>query len=242
MRARGAPGSRHPLSRDRPACGRGRGGRGARRRHPARKAVRGLARRRRPDSRGGQKVGRPARRQLAFALVSAPRDDQAADRRGRHRRRDRGSLLRRQPRSALSSRRQGRGVGRGGAAREADVVVVQQGRGRRQPARLSRLWRDARDLVHERRGADRGDRGRRSAARGSKSTSIRSPFAATPVASRNSRRAGATFTDPWTRSRSPSAASSSSVRKARSRATTTRRMSACRPAPSRSSAIFRSTN
>ena len=42
---------------------------------------------------GRQESGRPARRQLAFALVSAPCHDQAADRRSRHRRCDRGSLL-----------------------------------------------------------------------------------------------------------------------------------------------------
>ena len=53
---------------------------GARRRHPARKAFRRLARRRRPDPCGRQEVGRAARRQLAFALVSAACDDQAADR------------------------------------------------------------------------------------------------------------------------------------------------------------------
>ena len=40
-----------------------------------------------------KKVGSAARGQLAFALVSVPRDHQAADRRRRHRRRDRGSLL-----------------------------------------------------------------------------------------------------------------------------------------------------
>ena len=34
---------------------------------------------------------------------------------------------------------------------------------RRQPARLSRLWRDARHMVHERRGAHRSDRRRRPA-------------------------------------------------------------------------------
>ena len=90
--------------------------------------------------------------------------DQAADRRRGGRQGDRGSFLRRQSRAALSPRRQGRGVGRGGAPREAGFVVVQQGRRRRQPARLSRLRRDARDLVHERRGADRSDFGRRSAA------------------------------------------------------------------------------
>ena len=93
MRARDASGSRHPLSGDRAACRRGRGGRCARRRHPARKAVRRFARRRRPDSRRSQEVGSAARNQLAVALVSVPRDDQAADRRRRDRRRDRGSFL-----------------------------------------------------------------------------------------------------------------------------------------------------
>ena len=46
-------------------------------------------------------------------------------------------------------------------AAEAGLVVVQEGERRRQPARLSRLRHDARHLVHERRGAGRGDQHRR---------------------------------------------------------------------------------
>ena len=44
---------------------------------------------------------------------------------------------------------------------EADILVVQEGGGWRQPARLSRLRRHARHLVPERRGAGRGDQRRR---------------------------------------------------------------------------------
>ena len=44
-----------------------------------------------------------------------------------------------------------------------ELMVVQEGRGRRQPARLSWLWRDARHLVHGRAQARRSDGGRRPA-------------------------------------------------------------------------------
>ena len=126
--------------------------------------------------------------------------------------------------------------------READVVVVQQGRRRRQPARLSRLRRDARNLVHERRGADRGDRGRRSAggARGRRAFDHHLPLRPRPVEARDA--LGRPSPIPGPRSRSPNAASSSSGRRARFRATTSSRMSGCRPAPSPPSAMFRSTN
>ena len=48
--------------------------------------------------------GKAAGDQLAAALVSAARDGQAADRRGRDRRHHRSALLRRQPRAAATSR------------------------------------------------------------------------------------------------------------------------------------------
>ena len=61
---------RHSLPRDGAPCRLRRSGRCARRRHSAGKALRRLARRRRPHPRGGRQVRRPARDQLAAALVS----------------------------------------------------------------------------------------------------------------------------------------------------------------------------
>ena len=57
---------------------------------------------------------RTAGDQLAARLVSLAQHRQAADRRRRDRRAHRGAFLRRQPRPALPSRRQGRGLARGG--------------------------------------------------------------------------------------------------------------------------------
>ena len=128
---------------------------------------------------------------------------EAADRRGRDRRSDRGALLRRQSRPTVSSRRQDRSVARGGGSAEADLLVVQEGRGRRQPARLSRLRRDARHLVHAGRGADRGDQRRRRDAghRGGPALDHRLPLSARACPS--SRPAGARFSDPWTQQPQP---------------------------------------
>ena len=112
---------------------------------------------------------------------------------------------------------------------------------RRQPARLCRLRRDARHLVHERRGADRSHLRHGRAARGWRSTSIPSPSAATSAACRNSRRAGAPSPIRGRCSRSRNAASSSSARTARSPATTTTTTSPCRRARSASSTRFRPT-
>ena len=53
------------------------------------------------------------------------------------------------------------GERRGRREAKARELVLQEGRGRRQPDRLSRLWHDAGHLVPQRRRADRGDRGGR---------------------------------------------------------------------------------
>ena len=66
-------------------------------------------------------------------------------------------FLRWQSWSPLPSRRQGRGLARGGREAEAGLVVVQAVGRRRQPPRLSRLRRHPRRLVHGRQGAARGD-------------------------------------------------------------------------------------
>ena len=184
---------------------------------------------------------RPPRHQLAARLVSLAQHGQAPDRRRADRRRHRGPFLRRQSRPALPSRRQGRGLARGGRAAEAGVVVVQEGRRRRQPARLSRLRHDARHLVPRRRGADRGDLHGRRDARASRSTSTRSPSAATPAACRSSRRGGARSPTRGRSSRSRNAASSSSAPTARSRATTTTITSPCRRGRIRRTRRCRST-
>ena len=81
----------------------------------------------RRDDRGDGRARQAARRQLAARLVPLAQHRQAAGRRGRDRRADRGAFLRRQPRPALPSRRQGRGLARGGRAAEAGVLVVQAG-------------------------------------------------------------------------------------------------------------------
>ena len=85
--------------------------------------------------------------------------------------------------------------------------MVQEGRRRRQPARLSRLRRDARHLVHGRRGADRGDQRRRRDAghRGRPALDHRLPLSR--AGCRNSRRAGARSPIPGRSSRSRNAAS-----------------------------------
>ena len=160
--------------------------------------------------------------QLAAALGGVARHRQAADRRGRDRRTGRGAFLRRQPRAALPPGRQGRGHPRGGRAPEADLLVVPARRRRRQPARLSRLRRDARHLVHGRRGAARGDlHGRRDARDRGRPACDRRPVA-TRAGSPGWRPAGAPSPTPGPCSRSRNAASSSSAATARSPATTTR--------------------
>ena len=92
---------------------------------------------------------------------------------------------------------------------------------RRQPARLSRLRRHARHLVHERRGAARGDLRRRRDAghRGRPALDHRLPLR--EAGCRSSRRAGARSPTRGRSSRSRNAASCWSGRTARSRATTT---------------------
>ena len=122
------------------------------------------------------------------------------------------------------------------------LVVVQQGRGRRQPARLSRLRRDARDLVHERRGADRGDRGRRSAggARGRRAFDHHLPLRPRPLEARDA-------LGHLHRSMDDAAAAQMRLRRRRLgrhdfELRLRARMSACRPAPSLSSTKFRLTN
>ena len=186
-----------PLPGDRRTCDLGRARRAVRRPHPGREAVRRLARRGRPHDRGDGEDRQAARHQLAARLVSLAYHHQAPDRRRRDRRCHRSPFLRRQPRPALPSRRQGRGQRRGGAEGASRLVVLQPGFGRRQPARLSRLRRDARHLVHERRGADRSHlrRGRAGGSRSRRAFGDRLPLRR--GLSKFETRWG-TFTDPWT--------------------------------------------
>ena len=157
---------------------------------------------------------------------------------GVDRRRDRSAFLRRQSRAALSSRRQGCRVGRGGPPREAErrggtskaagggSLLDYLGYG----ATLGTWFMNGEAPIDVTAVVDQPP--------GSRSTSIPLPSAATRAASRSSRRAGARSPTHGRRSRSPNAALSSSAPRARFRATTTSRMSACRPARIRRSATF----
>ena len=100
---------------------------------------------------------------------------------------------------------------REGRRAEAELVVVQEGRRRRQSPRLSRLRRHPRHLVPRRRGADRGDDGRRPArrARGRRALDHDLPLRAR--ACRSSRRAGGRSPIRGRCSRSRNAVSSSSA-------------------------------
>ena len=119
---------------------------------------------------------------------------------------------------------------RGGRGAEAELLVVQEGGRRRQPARLSRLRRDARHLVHERRGAARGDLRRRRDAghRGRPAFDHRLPLRARPVEIRDA--LGHLHRPVDACSRSRNAASCWSAPTAPSPATTTTTSSRCRRA------------
>ena len=180
-----------------------------------------------------QKTGKLLAINWPLAWYPLARHHQAPDRRRRDRRCHRGAFLRRQPRPALSSCRQGRGHPRGSPEGQAQILVLQACCRRRQPARLCRLWRDARHLVHERREAGRGHlrHGRAAGAGGRRAFGHRLPLLR--AACRNSRPAGAPSPTRGRCSRSRNAASSSSAPTAPSPAMTMTDTSPSRRAPSR---------